>query len=195
MHLVLLLVCIVAGVEGCLLKKVCTKVKQCKDLIAENKECGVDWGQAMCTASEMLKQPTFSSAVVEASIEDGKAEIKATFAKKEDLGTFFKTFAKPKELLQTTMSLACAAPKEITLSVTIGGGLGYSFSNSIKEIAKSVSEGSVDQEYLDQVTARMAVLDAVSATASVQWKPGDADPGALFTISASLDASLLPSGQ
>lgn len=53
----------------------------------------------------------------------------------------------------------------------------------------------MDQEYLDQVTARMAVLDAVSATASVQWKPGDTDPGALFTISASLDASLLPSGQ
>ena len=96
---------------------------------------------------------------------------------------------------QTTKHTQGAAPKEITLSVTIGGGLGYSFSNSIKEIAKSVSEGSVDQEYLDQVTARMAVLDAVSATASVQWKPGDTDPGALFTISASLDASLLPSGQ
>ena len=54
--------------------------------------------------------------IIKASIEDGKAEIKATFAKKEDLGTFFKTFAKPKELLQTTMSLACEFLLNLPLS-------------------------------------------------------------------------------
>lgn len=54
--------------------------------------------------------------IIKASIEDGKAEIKATFAKKEDLGTFFKTFAKPKELLQTTMSLACGLLLNLPLS-------------------------------------------------------------------------------
>ena len=82
----------------------------------------------------------------------------------------------------------------MTITVTISGGLGYTFSNSIEEIAKSVSEGSADQEYLDKVTGKMAVLNAVAATASVTWKPGDKTPGALFSISAELDASLLPTG-
>jgi hypothetical protein len=83
--------------------------------------------------------------------------------------------------------------KEVKLSVTISGGLAYSFSNSIEEISKSISEGTADQGYLDQVTSKMAVLDAMSATASVQWKPGDTTKGALFTIAAELDAKLLPS--
>ena len=37
----------------------------------------------------------------------GKVTIAATFAKKEDLGAFFKTFGNPKALLQTTLSLRC----------------------------------------------------------------------------------------
>ncbi len=34
----------------------------------------------------------------------------------------------------------------------------------------------------------------MAATASVTWKPSDKTPGALFSISAELDASLLPTG-
>ena len=71
---------------------------------------------------------------------------------------------RPKELLQTVMSLACAAPKEVTLSVTISGGLPYSFSSAVNEMATSLSEGSADPTYVDTVTAKMAVLNAATAT-------------------------------
>ena len=33
--------------DGCLIKKVCSKVKQCKDLIDANKDCGIDWKGAV----------------------------------------------------------------------------------------------------------------------------------------------------
>ena len=49
--------------------------------------------------------------------------------------------------------------------------------------------------YMHYSTGRMAVLNAVTAKASVQWKPADTSPGALFTIEADLDASLLPTGE
>jgi acid phosphatase family membrane protein YuiD len=71
----------------------------------------------------------------------GVVEIHATFQKKEDLGVFFKTFGNPKALLQTVMSLACAAPKEVKLSVTMSGGMPYSFSSAVKEAAKALAEG------------------------------------------------------
>jgi hypothetical protein len=48
--------------------------------------------------------------------------------------------------------------------------------------------GTADQAYLDEVASKMAVLNAVAATATLQWKPGPADPGALFTVAAELDA-------
>jgi hypothetical protein len=72
----------------------------------------------------------------------GVVEVHATFQKKEDLGVFFKTFGKPKELLQTIMSVSCASPKEVKLSVTMSGGMPYSFSAAVKEAAKALAEGT-----------------------------------------------------
>jgi hypothetical protein len=48
--------------------------------------------------------------------------------------------------------------------------------------------GTADQEYLDAVASKMTTLNQITATAKVQWKPTSADPGALFEISAELDA-------
>ena len=45
MHALLLLL-LVGVADACLIKKVCSNVKQCKDLIADNQNCGVDWKEA-----------------------------------------------------------------------------------------------------------------------------------------------------
>ena len=77
----------------------------------------------------------------------GEATIVATFAKKEDLGTFFKAFANPKALLQTAVGLGCSAPKQVKITVTMSGGLAYSFGDAVQEAASSLSDGDSDQQW------------------------------------------------
>ena len=44
LHLLLLL--LAAVTDACLIKKICSNAKQCKDLIDKNADCSIDWKEA-----------------------------------------------------------------------------------------------------------------------------------------------------